>query len=84
MSGRPYAKFEGEIPGDRVGEFPVEMTAHAFRSIAESLKAAVHVKVEGDNAHHMIEGCFKAFGRALRQAVRIEGDRVPSTKEHLA
>lgn len=84
LSGRPYAKFEGEIPGDRVGEFPVEMTAHAFRSIAESLKAAVHVKVEGDNAHHMIEGCFKAFGRALRQAVRIEGDRLPSTKEHLA
>ena len=84
LSGRPYSKFEGVIPGDRVGEFPVEMTAHAFRSIAESLKAAVHVKVEGDNAHHMIEGCFKAFGRALRQAVRIEGDRVPSTKEHLA
>lgn len=84
LSGRPYAKFEGEIPGDRVGEFPVEMTAHAFRSIAESLKAAVHVKVEGDNAHHMIEGCFKAFGRALRQAVQIEGDRLPSTKEHLA
>lgn len=84
LSGRPFAKFEGDIPGDRVGEFPVEMTAHAFRSIAESLKAAVHVKVEGDNAHHMIEGCFKAFGRALRQAVRIEGDRLPSTKEHLA
>ena len=60
------------------------MTAHAFRSIAESLKAAIHVKVEGENAHHMIEGSFKAFGRALRQAVRVEGDRLPSTKEHLA
>lgn len=84
LSGRPYAKFEGEIPGESVGEFPVEMTAHAFRSIAESLKAAIHVKVEGENAHHMIEGSFKAFGRALRQAVRVEGDRLPSTKEHLA
>ena len=80
LSGRPYAVFEGEIPGERVGEFPVEMCPHAFRSIAESLKAAVHVKVEGENAHHMIESSFKAFGRALRMAVRIEGDDLPSTK----
>ncbi len=83
LSGRPYAKFEGEIPGEAVGGFPVEMTAHAFRSIAESLKAAIHVKVEGENAHHMIEGCFKAFGRALRGAIRIESDVMPSTKGQL-
>ena len=80
LSGRPYAVFEGEIPGDRVGDFPVEMCPHAFRSIAESLKAALHVKVEGDNAHHMIESTFKAFGRALRMAVHVEGDALPSTK----
>ena len=80
LSGRPYAVFEGEIPGERVGDFPVEMCAHAFRSIAESLKAALHVKVEGENAHHMIESTFKAFGRALRMAVRVEGDALPSTK----
>ena len=80
LSGRPYAVFEGEIPGERVGDFPVEMCAHAFRSIAESLKGALHVKVEGENAHHMIESTFKAFGRALRMAVRIEGDALPSTK----
>ena len=80
LSGRPYAVFEGEIPGERVGDFPVEMCSHAFRSIAESLKAALHVKVEGENAHHMIESCFKAFGRALRMASRIEGDALPSTK----
>lgn len=84
LSGRPFAKFEGEIPAGMVGEFPSEMTAHAFRSLAESLGAAVHVSVEGENAHHMIEACFKAFGRALRQAVRIEGTRLPSTKEALA
>ncbi len=83
LSGRPYAKFEGEIPGDSVGEFPVEMTAHCFRSIAESLKAAIHVKVEGENAHHMIEGSFKAFGRALRSAIQIESDLLPSTKGQL-
>lgn len=80
LSGRPYAVFEGTIPGDRVGEFPVEMCEHAFRSLAESLRAAVHVKVQGDNAHHMIESCFKAFGRALRMAVKVEGEALPSTK----
>lgn len=80
LSGRPFSKFEGAIPGERVGDFPVEMCEHAFRSFAESMKAAVHVKVEGDNAHHMIESCFKSFGRALRMAKTIEGDALPSTK----
>ncbi|MGJ3230477.1 MAG: imidazoleglycerol-phosphate dehydratase HisB [Oceanicaulis sp.] len=80
LSGRPYARFDGEIPGERVGDFPVEMCAHAFRSLAESLKAAIHVKVDGENAHHMIESCFKSFGRALRMAKTIEGDALPSTK----
>jgi len=80
LSGRPYAVFEGAIPGERVGDFPIEMCEHAFRSIAESLKAAVHVKVQGDNAHHMVESCFKAFGRALRMAARVEGEALPSTK----
>ncbi|WP_339744687.1 histidinol dehydrogenase [uncultured Maricaulis sp.] len=83
LSGRPFAKFEGQIPGERVGDFPVEMVPHAFRSLAESMKAAIHVRVEGENAHHMVEGAFKAFGRALRQAVRIESERLPSTKEFL-
>lgn len=80
LSGRPFARFDGTIPGERVGDFPVEMCPHAFRSLAESMKAAIHVSVDGDNAHHMIESCFKAFGRALRMAARIEGDALPSTK----
>ena len=80
LSGRPFARFDGVIPGERVGDFPVEMCPHAFRSLAESMKAAIHVSVDGENAHHMIESCFKAFGRALRMAARIEGDALPSTK----
>jgi len=80
LSGRPYARFDGEIPGERVGDFPVEMCSHAFRSLAESLRAAIHVKVDGENAHHMVESCFKSFGRALRMAKTIEGDALPSTK----
>lgn len=80
LSGRPYLRFDGEIPGERVGDYPVDMCAHAFRSISETLKAAIHVEVSGDNPHHMIEACYKAFGRALRQAIRIEGAAIPSTK----
>ncbi|MEE2566740.1 imidazoleglycerol-phosphate dehydratase HisB [Hyphobacterium marinum] len=80
LSGRPYAVFNGDIPGDRVGGLPVEMVPHAFRSLAEALKASIQVDVCGENAHHMTEACFKAFGRALRQAIRIEGNSLPSTK----
>ncbi|MEQ8370206.1 MAG: bifunctional histidinol-phosphatase/imidazoleglycerol-phosphate dehydratase [Alphaproteobacteria bacterium] len=80
LSGRPYCRFAGEIPGERVSDFPVEMTGHVFRSLADSLQAAIHVQVSGDNAHHMIESCFKALGRALRQALHVAGDTLPSTK----
>ncbi len=80
LSGRPYARFDGQIPGERVGDFPIEMCEHAFRSLAESMRAAVHVKVDGENAHHMVESCFKSFGRALRMAKTVEGDALPSTK----
>jgi imidazoleglycerol phosphate dehydratase HisB len=44
------------------------------------MAAAVHVSVTGENAHHMIEGCFKGVGRALRQAFRRESEELPSTK----
>jgi imidazoleglycerol-phosphate dehydratase / histidinol-phosphatase len=80
LSGRPFLRFDGEIPGERVGDYPVDMCAHAFRSISETLKAAIHVEVSGDNPHHMIEACYKAFGRALRQAIAVEGAAIPSTK----
>jgi histidinol-phosphate aminotransferase len=80
LSGRPYSRFEGAFAGSHVGAFPTEMTPHIFRSLADSLRAAIHVKVEGENDHHKVEACFKAFGRALRQAVRREGDALPSTK----
>jgi len=51
-----------------------------FRSLADSMGAAIHVKVDGENDHHKTEACFKAFGRALRDAIRSEGSSLPSTK----
>jgi imidazoleglycerol-phosphate dehydratase/histidinol-phosphatase len=56
---------------------------HFFRSLAESLGAALHVSVRGENAHHMVEACFKAVGRTLRQATRRDGHDLPSTKGSL-
>jgi len=72
----------GVISASHIGAYPTEMTPHIFRSFADTLGAAIHVKVTGENDHHKTEACFKAFGRALRQAVAREGDReaVPSTK----
>ena len=80
LSGRPYAVFEGRFGRESVGGLPTELVPHFFRSLGESLGAALHVSVSGDNAHHMIEACFKATGRALRQAIRREGETLPTTK----
>jgi imidazoleglycerol-phosphate dehydratase/histidinol-phosphatase len=80
LSGRAYAVFEGQFGREQVGGMPSELVPHFFRSLADALGAAVHVAVVGDNTHHMIEACFKAVGRALRQAFRRESDDLPSTK----
>jgi imidazoleglycerol-phosphate dehydratase/histidinol-phosphatase len=80
LSGRPYAVFEGKFGRPEVGGLATEMIPHFFRSLAESLGAALHISVTGDNTHHMVEACFKGVGRALRQAIRREGTELPSTK----
>jgi imidazoleglycerol-phosphate dehydratase / histidinol-phosphatase len=80
LSGRACAQFSGRFNREAVGGLPTELVPHFFRSLADSLGAAVHVSVTGENAHHMIEGCFKAVGRALRQAFRRESEELPSTK----
>jgi len=80
LSGRPAAVFRGEFPTDHVGDFPVEMCPHFFESLAQTLGAAIHIDVKGDNSHHMIEACFKGVGRALRPALAISGSDIPSTK----
>jgi imidazoleglycerol-phosphate dehydratase / histidinol-phosphatase len=80
LSGRPFARFAGRFNRESVGGLPTELIPHFFRSLAEALGAAVHVRVTGENSHHMIESCFKAVGRALRQALKREGAELPSTK----
>jgi imidazoleglycerol-phosphate dehydratase/histidinol-phosphatase len=84
LSGRGRIVFEGEFPRENVGGFATEMVEHFFRTLADSLGAAIHVEVHGENTHHMIEACFKAVGRTLRQAICREGSEMPSTKGSLA
>lgn len=80
LSGRPYFVFEGVFPRERVGEVPTELVPHFFRSLCETLGANLHLSVRGENAHHMVEACFKVVARTLRQALRREGSELPSTK----
>jgi imidazoleglycerol-phosphate dehydratase/histidinol-phosphatase len=81
LSGRPYAVFKGVIPREQVGELPTELVPHFFRSLAETLGAALHIEVLGENAHHIVEAAFKGVGRALRPALALGGGSgVPSTK----
>jgi imidazoleglycerol-phosphate dehydratase/histidinol-phosphatase len=80
LSGRAAFAFRAEFPRQNVGEFSTEMVEHFFRSLAESLGAAIHIEVSGENTHHMIEACFKSVGRTLRQAIARSGTELPSTK----
>jgi imidazoleglycerol-phosphate dehydratase len=83
ISGRPFTLFEAELPSGSTGGFDHELTEEFFRALVNAAKLTLHLRVEaGTNAHHMIEAAFKAFARALRQAVEIDPTEtgVPSTK----
>jgi imidazoleglycerol-phosphate dehydratase len=81
LSGRPFTAFDGAFPAERVGDFDTDLAEEFFRAVANTAKLTVHLRVEaGTNAHHMVEVSFKAFARALRQAVVVEGTAIPSTK----
>jgi imidazoleglycerol-phosphate dehydratase len=83
ISGRPFTAFDAELPPGATGGFEHELTEEFFRALANAAKLTLHLRVEaGMNAHHMIEAAFKAFARALRQAVAIDPSEsgVPSTK----
>lgn len=83
LCGRPYFAFDCEFPAERVGELDTELVREFFYAVSYSAGMNLHLKmISGINAHHMIEAMFKAFGKALDEAVskdpRVEG--VLSTK----
>ena len=83
VSGRPLCLFEADLPPISIAGFDAELTEEFFRAVATNAKLTLHLGTRyGSNAHHMIEACFKAFARALRQAMEIDpgSTGVPSTK----
>jgi imidazoleglycerol-phosphate dehydratase len=83
ISGRPLYLFEADLPPVSIAGFDAELTEEFFRAVASHAKITLHLGTRyGSNTHHMIEACFKAFARALREAVAIDPDEpgVPSTK----
>lgn len=81
ISGRPYLVFNADFTREKVGEYSTEMTEEFFRAVCDHAGITLHINVPyGKNDHHKIEAIFKAFARALKQAVKVEGDFIPSSK----
>jgi imidazoleglycerol-phosphate dehydratase len=83
ISGRPFCRFDAELPDVTIAGFEAELAEEFFRAVAANAKITLHVGAHyGTNAHHLIEATFKAFARALRDAAAIDPgeDGVPSTK----
>ena len=88
LSGRGFLSYGLEIPTEKVGEFDTELTEEFFLGFVRNACVTLHLKqLDGKNSHHIIEGAFKAFARAMRKAVAIDEkskDEIPSTKGVLA
>lgn len=81
LSGRPCLRYTAEIPSEKVGDFDTELAREFFQAVANTGLMSLHIRqLDGINSHHIIEGMFKALGRALRQAVQVTGGALPSTK----
>ncbi len=82
FGGRPWLVWDADFKRERIGDMPTEMFLHFFKSLSDAAKMNLHIKAEGDNEHHKIEGIFKALARALKMAVRrdIYHYELPSTK----
>lgn len=83
LSGRAYAVYDAPIPKAKIGQWDAELAEVFFEAFARGAQANVHIILHrGQNLHHIVECCFKAFARALREAVELDprGGSVPSTK----
>lgn len=83
LSGRPHLTFNAKLPSGKkfIGGYDVDLTQDFLQALANHARICIHVNVRyGRNLHHIVEAVFKASARALRAALRREGDGVPSTK----
>ncbi len=81
FGGRPWLEWEADFRREKLGEMPTEMFMHFFKSFSDLAKCNLHIKATGNNEHHKIEAIFKAFGKALKMAVKKTNNySIPSTK----
>lgn len=82
ISGRSSLNDALEIPTEKIGRFDTELVEEFFLGFTRSCPMSLHLrKLAGTNSHHIVEGAFKAFGRAMKAAVALDGtDKIPSTK----
>jgi imidazoleglycerol-phosphate dehydratase/histidinol-phosphatase len=80
FGGRPWLVWEAEFKREKIGEMPTEMFYHFFKSFTDTSKSNLNIKAEGTNEHHKIEAIYKAFAKAIKMALKREGNRLPSTK----
>ena len=82
FSGRPELVWDVQFTREYVGDVPTEMFKHFFKSLSYAMKCNLYVSARGENNHHLAESIFKAFARALRQAVRrnVFSYDLPSSK----
>ena len=80
FGGRPWLVWDADFKREKIGEMPTEMFHHFFKSFSDTAKCNLNIKAEGTNEHHKIEAIFKAFAKAIKMAVKKEGNQLPSTK----
>jgi imidazoleglycerol-phosphate dehydratase len=83
LSGRPYLVFRMDLPKVKIGDFDVELVREFFAGFSSNCMLNLHInQLYGDNTHHMVEACFKAFARAMDEATRLDSriEGVMSTK----
>jgi imidazoleglycerol-phosphate dehydratase len=85
LSGRPFLAYEVDPVSEWIGTFDPQLAEEFWKGFVDGARVTLHIrKVAGKNGHHIIEASFKGVARALRDAVKIEGDTVPSTKGTLS
>lgn len=80
FSGRAWLEWDVKFSREKIGEMPTEMFYHFFKSFSDAAKCNLAIKARGKNEHHKIEAIFKAVARSIKQAVKREGNELPSTK----